>query len=104
MPAHRQITRPPTNLAVLCSGVRANRVAAIAVIAGMHKPWRTTFSERDYKSVRELGDEHRRHYPRKIAMCQLGQVAGAHSARAGSSLQRVTVRRAGNARYPPNCE
>jgi len=26
----------------------------------MRKPWRTTFSERDYKSVRELGDEHRR--------------------------------------------
>jgi len=81
MPAHRQITRPPTNLAVLCSGVRANRVAAIAVIAGLRKPWRTTFSERDYKSVRDLGDEHRRYHPRRIAMCQRGQVAGTQRVR-----------------------
>jgi len=55
----------------------------------MRKPWRTTFSERDDKSVRELGDEHRRYYPRRIAMCQLGQAAGTNRARAGGSLQRV---------------
>jgi hypothetical protein len=41
--------------------------AAIAVITGMRKPWRTVFSERDYKSVRDLGDEYRRNYPRRIA-------------------------------------
>ncbi len=40
---------------------------AIAVITGMRKPWRTTFAERDYKSVRDLGDEHLRNYPRRIA-------------------------------------
>jgi hypothetical protein len=40
---------------------------AIAVITGMRKPWRTTFSERDYKRVRDLGDEHKRSYPRSIA-------------------------------------
>jgi len=38
------------------------------VIAGMRKPWRTTFSERDSKTVRELGGEHRRNYPRRIGM------------------------------------
>jgi hypothetical protein len=37
---------------------------AIAVITGMRKPWRTVFSDRDYQRVRELGDEHRRNYPR----------------------------------------
>ena len=40
---------------------------AIAVITGMCKPWRTTFAERDYRRVRELGDEHKRSYPRRIA-------------------------------------
>jgi hypothetical protein len=40
---------------------------AIAVITGMRKPWRTPFSECDYLRVRELGDEHRRNYPRRIA-------------------------------------
>jgi hypothetical protein len=40
---------------------------AIAVITGMRKPWRTTFSERDYQRVRALGDEHQRNYPRRIA-------------------------------------
>lgn len=39
----------------------------IAVITGMRKPWRTVFSEGDYKSVRDLGDEYRRNYPRRIA-------------------------------------
>jgi hypothetical protein len=40
---------------------------AIAVVTGMRKPWRTVFSEHDYKSVRDLGDEYRRNYPRRIA-------------------------------------
>lgn len=40
---------------------------AIAVITGMRKPWRTAFSERDYKAVRELGSEHRQNYPRCTA-------------------------------------
>jgi hypothetical protein len=40
---------------------------AIAVIAGLRKPWRTKFSERDYQRVRELGDEHQSNHPRRIA-------------------------------------
>jgi hypothetical protein len=40
---------------------------AIAVITGMRKPWRTTFSDRDYEHVRDLGTEHQRNYPRKLA-------------------------------------
>jgi hypothetical protein len=40
---------------------------AIAVITGMRKPWRTTFSERDYLRVRGLGDDYKRSYPRRIA-------------------------------------
>ena len=40
---------------------------AVAVITGMRKPWRTTFSERDYQRVRDLGGEHQRNYPRRIA-------------------------------------
>jgi hypothetical protein len=33
----------------------------------MRKPWRTVFAERDYQRVRELGSEHQRNYPRRIA-------------------------------------
>jgi hypothetical protein len=40
---------------------------AIAVIIGLRKPWRTTFTERDYGAVRRLGDEHKATYPRRIA-------------------------------------
>jgi hypothetical protein len=40
---------------------------AIAAITGMRKPWRTTFSDRDYKQVRDLGSEHQQNYPRRIA-------------------------------------
>jgi hypothetical protein len=40
---------------------------AIAVIAGMRKPWRTKFSERDYGRVRRLGDAHRQNHPRRVA-------------------------------------
>jgi hypothetical protein len=46
---------------------RGLRRPAIAVIAGMRKPWRTTFSERDYQRVRILGGDHQRNYPRRIA-------------------------------------
>jgi hypothetical protein len=46
---------------------RGLRRPAIAVITGMRKPWRTTFSEGDYRRVRELGTEHQRQYPRRIA-------------------------------------
>jgi hypothetical protein len=40
---------------------------AIAVITGMRKPWRTTFSDGDYRRVRELGTEHQHHHPRRVA-------------------------------------
>lgn len=40
---------------------------AIAVITGLRKPWRTTFTDRDYAAVRRLGDDHRSNYPRRIA-------------------------------------
>jgi len=40
---------------------------AIAVITGLSKPWRTTFTERDYRSVRKLGDDHQAQQPRRIA-------------------------------------
>jgi len=30
------------------------------------RAWLTTFSARDYESVRRLGDEHRRRFPRRI--------------------------------------
>ena len=46
---------------------RGLRRPAIAVITGMRKPWRTTFSERDYQRVRALGEDHQRNYPRRIA-------------------------------------
>lgn len=39
----------------------------IAVITGMRKPWRTKFSEADYRRVRRLGDEHKANHPRRIA-------------------------------------
>ena len=40
---------------------------AIAVITGLRKPWRTKLSERDYRKVRRLGEEHRQNHPRRIA-------------------------------------
>jgi hypothetical protein len=39
----------------------------IAVITGMSKPWRTKFSEADYRRVRRLGEEYKDAYPRRIA-------------------------------------
>jgi len=41
---------------------------AIAVITGMRKPWRTTFSERDYQRFRALGTEHQQNHPRRTAV------------------------------------
>jgi hypothetical protein len=41
---------------------------AIAAITGMRKPWRTTFSDRDYQRVGILGEAHQRNYPRAIAI------------------------------------
>lgn len=38
----------------------------IAVIAGLRKPWMTAFSDRDYLSIRRMGDEHRAQLPRRI--------------------------------------
>lgn len=40
---------------------------AIVVLTGLRKPWRTTFSERDYRAVRALGDDYRSNVPRRIA-------------------------------------
>jgi hypothetical protein len=46
---------------------RGLRQPAIAVITGMRKAWRTTFTERDYQRVRDLGIAHQQNYPRRIA-------------------------------------
>ena len=40
---------------------------AIAVIAGMRKPWRTTFTDHDYEHVRQLGEKHKGNRPRRVA-------------------------------------
>jgi hypothetical protein len=40
---------------------------AIAVITGKRKPRRTTFSDGDYRRVRELGTGHQQNHPRRIA-------------------------------------
>lgn len=39
----------------------------IVALTGLRKPWRTTFGEREYRSVRALGDDHRSSFPRRIA-------------------------------------
>jgi hypothetical protein len=39
---------------------------SIVVITGMDKPFRTTFSDRDYERVRRLGDEYRSRVPRSV--------------------------------------
>jgi hypothetical protein len=46
---------------------RGLRRPAIAVVTGMRKPWRTTFSEREYHDVRVLGEDHRQAFPRRLA-------------------------------------
>jgi hypothetical protein len=46
---------------------RGLRRPAIAVITGLRKPWRTTFSDREYKNVRLLGDDHQQNLPRRLA-------------------------------------
>jgi hypothetical protein len=40
---------------------------SIAIITGMSKPFHTTFSERDYKAVRNLGDEYKSRKPRSVS-------------------------------------
>lgn len=40
---------------------------AIVVLTGLRKPWRTKFSERDYRAVRTLGNDHQSNVPRRIA-------------------------------------
>lgn len=39
---------------------------SLVVISGMEKPFRTTFTERDYEGVRQLGDEYRSREPRSV--------------------------------------
>ena len=39
---------------------------SIVVITGMEKPFRTTFTERDYARVRQLGNEYRSRVPRSV--------------------------------------
>jgi hypothetical protein len=38
----------------------------LVVITGLSKPWRTAFSDTDYRRVRDLGDEYRRRHPRSV--------------------------------------
>lgn len=40
---------------------------AVIVLAGMRKPWRTTFKDRDYRRIRDIGDAHKSNYPRRVA-------------------------------------
>jgi hypothetical protein len=40
---------------------------AIAVIDGRRKPWRTVLTAADYRAVKNLGEEHKRQFPRRIA-------------------------------------
>lgn len=58
----------------------------------MRKPWRTTFAERDYQQVRELGDEHRRNYPRRIAT-QRAPARASHRARPVAAAIKAARRR-----------
>lgn len=46
---------------------RGLKKPAVAVLTGMRKPFKTTFSDRDYASVRRIGDSHRSRRPRCIA-------------------------------------
>ncbi len=39
---------------------------SIVAITGMEKAFRTTFSERDYERVRQLGEEYRSSAPRSV--------------------------------------
>lgn len=40
---------------------------AVAVLTGMRKSWRSRFEERDYESVRTIGEDYRSSFPRRIA-------------------------------------
>jgi hypothetical protein len=39
----------------------------LVVVAGMSKPWKTTFSPADYQHVRDMGDEYKRRNPRSVS-------------------------------------
>jgi hypothetical protein len=39
---------------------------AIAVITGLRKPWRTAFRVEDYETVRQMGNQYRSLFPRRI--------------------------------------
>ena len=39
---------------------------SIVIITGMSKPFRTTFRDRDYEAVRNLGDEYKNRKPRSV--------------------------------------
>lgn len=39
---------------------------SLIVLTGTHKPFRTTFTERDYARVRQLGEEYRSREPRSV--------------------------------------
>lgn len=39
---------------------------SLVVLTGMAKPFRKTFTERDYARVRQLGDEYRSRVPRSV--------------------------------------
>ncbi len=41
---------------------------AIAVLTGMRKPSRTTFSAHDYAAVHRIGEDHRSKFPRRLAV------------------------------------
>jgi hypothetical protein len=40
---------------------------AVAVIDGRRKPWRTVLTAGDYRAVKNLGEDHKRQFPRRIA-------------------------------------
>ncbi len=39
---------------------------SIAVLDGRRKPWRATLTARDYRQIKQLGDDHKQQYPRRI--------------------------------------
>lgn len=39
---------------------------SIVIITGMSKPFQTTFRDRDYEAVRNLGDEYKNRKPRSV--------------------------------------
>ena len=50
----------------MCLAQRGLPGPAIAVITGLRKPWRTAFTEADYRQVRALGTAYLASVPRHI--------------------------------------